>query len=879
MSKPYLIIGRNSSLVQAVQPLLKHPFELASHNDLDSIDWRHYAEVFVFSWPNGDFDSFLERLDCIPTGQIIFVSTTAVLALQRRPQWSPYPREKHRFEQHILARGGRVIRIGVTNESHSASLVGAFPFTSLMKLGETMDLIGSNTDPVINAFDINLGKAYGCRRWVSVALHQLSLALPSIGPVQMVVHGLAKALGLKHYGYTADANYFFRRKLQIGYGALGRVGPTLRSLQDLIVTSPFADEVLNAQGFSNTRLGRNTTGLSRLWHGVELLAESQPGLWRKRVPLWIDRSRPPKFLHAALHVDKLLAPEKGGAWTVLGQDKYQSDIRYWCQELVLAAGPIGNARLLQGLFPEPTTFSDHEIAMVGTAPIDNVVDTGFVRHGALLMYPGHLQSLTTNCGLRFLVEARPHTPRKHINLQKEDLAFYLDSTLAIIDKLLKNFDFKRINEAVYNKLGFALSTRNCSIFVQVLVPEAIKLAAPDTSEGTDSLQRVRLTPFQWRQIQSEISRVIPNFIPDPEVTSVDAQHILGGVSLLASPQLAKVVDSGKLSILGSPTLFELDEKHHTCRLQREIRAAFQPVLLFLPINPQSNGGHDEIVSAIEQYARPWRVHIAEDIGSARRHSAECRAIFFQKTALSNIPLALLAAIRGIPRILYLHEPLSVAQRRQKGVPWFKAVLVTLFQMIEVGFMNRLLTGNPKNKNFNGRTLKYAPLLFPPVDKPTPNWSCRKGFVLYFGRIDKEKFFEEFQKFSLQKTIIATSNLNIQNYEGPVSHISVEEKREQFQSHRFVWCVQKHSLTQSAVLIDAIKFGCCAILRHGDPICEMLHPAAYVTLPEDFNEESVISTLQEYEKTYPKGPDNTEGFSKLCGQDAFDQYWRPQLLDI
>jgi hypothetical protein len=877
MSKPFLLLGRNSSLVRAILPLLKQPFELASHADLNSIDWSRYAEVFVFSWPKRDFDQFLQQLDFIPTKQLIFISTTAVLALQRRHQWASYPREKHRFEQHILARGGRVMRIGVTTESHAERLVGAFPFTSTVKLAHSIDTIRENFDPVIHAFEIRLGKAYGWRRLASMAFQRVSLALPSIGPLQMVLQGLAKSLGLKHYGYTADANYFFRDTLQVGYGALGRYGPKLRLQHDLILTSPLADDVLNSHGFSNTRLGLSTTGLARLWHGVELLSGSQPDVWRKRVPLWIDRAAPPKRLHASLHVDRIVAPVGDGPWTVLGQFNHQSGVKFWCRRLVLAAGPINNARLLQCLVPVPTTFSDHEICMVGTVSLDDAVSAGLVRRRAFLMQPDQVRSLNTDCGLRFLVEARPHVPGKHWAQRREDTGFYLDSTAAITYKLLKGLDFNRLNEAIFNKFGCAIATKNCSIFVQVLVSDAIKLRPPESSQAISSLHRVRLTTLQWQQIQDKICHSIPNFQPDFAVSSVDAQHILGGASLMTSPQLAGALGSGILRILGSPTLYDLDERHHTCRLQREIRATSQPILLYLPEKLRASGCHDEHVTAITDYAQPWPVCIASGFGSALPQLVECRAVFFQKSALSNIPLALVAAWHRIPRILYLHEPLSVLQRRQKGVPWSKAVLVTLFQAIEVRCMNRLLTGNPANKKFNGRPLDYAPLLLPPVDKPPTDWRSRRGHVLYFGRLDREKFFDKFQDLPLDKTVIATSNLNVSNYDGPVLPVSLEEKTQHFQTHRFVWCVQKNSLTQSGVVIDAIKFGCCCILRQGDPIRDKLHSSAYVEISIDFKIDDVLFALKSYTEMYPSGPVSADNFSQLCGQHVFDQYWRPLLL--
>jgi len=877
MKKPSLLLGRNSGLVGSVSLLLKHPFELASHSDIDDINWSLYSEIFVFSWPKRDFDVFLRKINSIPVGQIIFISTTAVLSLQLRPQWADYPREKQRFENSILNRGGRIMRVGVTVEAHAKKLIGSFPFTSMEKLAHSIDTVSDNYHQIIDVFDIRTGQARGLLRSVSLILHQLSLVLPSITPLQMVTQGLSKIMGLKHYGYTADSNYFFRDTLQIGYGALGRCGPMLRVHNDLILTSPFADNVLNGQGFSNTRIGLNKIGLARFWHGVELVAGNEPGFWRKRVPLWISRSTPPKSLSASLHVSQIVTSIDGGPWQVLGHDNSQIGIRYWCRRLILAAGPISSAQLVQNLTPIPTTFSDHEIAMVGIVPTNDAINSNLVRRHAFFMYPGYSRTLTTDCGLSFLVEARPHVPSKHCHQEQGDVFFYLDSTVSITYKLLRKFDLSRINEAFFNKFGFSFFTQKCSIFVQVLAADAIKLNAPGVSYGDKRLYRERLTKMQWQSVQNTLYQKINNFYADPDIYSVDGQHILGGASLIAAPQVTQALEAGRLVILGSPTLRTLDERHHTCSLQRETRATSQPLLLYLPPKLRVSGCHDEHVTAIAAYANPWKVCIASQLVNAFRQLCECRAVFFQKTALSNLPVALLAVWLRIPRVHYLHEPLSVFERRKKGVPLFKAVMITFFQVIEIRFMTRVLTGNPDNKVFSGRKLIYAPLLLSDMDTKKSDWLPRKKNLLYFGRLDQEKYFDKFMGLPLENTVIATSNLNVKNYVGPVLPVSYEEKKKHFESHRFVWCVQKNSLTQSGVVIDAIKFGCCCILRRGDPICEKLHPSAYIEIPSDFTIEDVLFGLCNYNKMYPTGPECGDTFSQLCGQHIFDQYWRPHLI--
>jgi hypothetical protein len=877
MTIPILIIGANSKIVGAIVPLLKCKFELASHKDIEHINWSQFRYVIVFSWPKRDYDKFLQKISAIPASKLVFISTTAVLALQMRPQWSAYPVQKYRFEQHVLKRKGRVVRIGVTLDRHATQLIGSYPFTSMTNLASVIDSLEAYSEPIINAFEIRLGRAEGWCHYTSIALHRLSLALPSVFFLQIMVQGLAKFLNLKHYGYTADANFYFKDTIQIGYGALGRFGPKLKAHKDLIITSPNEDVILNENGFSKTRLGYDTIGLARFWHGVELVPGSSRGFWRKYVPLFIDRSRPKNKIHHSLHIDRVFEPDESGSWAVVGHNNRSIKISFWCKTVIMASGPINNTRLLQSIVPARACFSDHEIGMVGIVSLKNAVSAGFVRRSSCFMHPDQVRSMTTNCGLRFVVEARPHVPLKHLVANQDASSFYLDSMSKIIYKILTNLDFNRINEAIFNKFGIGLITKNCSIFVQALVANSIVLEGPQSADSAIQIHRKRLTRNQWKAIQETIIRNLTGFIPDRGVIPVDAQHIVGAASLLASTRLTELLGDGKLKIFGSPTLCELDECHHTSRWQREIRAQSQPLLLYLPVKIQGSGGHDEIVAAISEYARPWPVCISGSLGSGLFQLKDCRAVFFQKTTLSNIPMALVAACLRIPRILYLHEPLSILQRRRKGVPWPKACFVTLFQVVEVFFMTRLLTGNPANSRFCGRPLNYAPLVFPAVKTSVLDWNLRNGNVLYFGRIDNEKYFDEFQKLPFKKTVVATSNLNVRDYAGPVGSVSYEEKKEFFQSHRFVWCVQKNSLTQSAVVIDAVKFGCCCLLREGDPIRERLPRSAYVEIPSDFDFRNVVSVLDAYTDIYPSGPEVSDTFSFLCGQHAFDEHWRDLLV--
>lgn len=876
MQPCHLIIGRNSKIVKDLIPLLRQPTETISHSELHHVDMSKYQNIFIFSWPTDKYDDFLKKIFAIPARKIIFVSTTAVLSLQLRRQWSKYPQEKRRFEKIILSRGGRVMRLGVVDESHIAKHIGAFPFTRIELLANLIDNINNQGSDIIDAFEIYIGSASGWRKFISTFLHNVSLALPQILAMQIALQGMAKLLGLKHYGYTADANHFFIDRLQIGYGCLGRNGPRLRKYNDLLITSSYPDELLNERGFCNTRIGRSKTGLSKYWHGVDLKTSSHTDRWRKHVPLILSRRGPPKRVHVSLHVNSLALPNNSSPWVLIGRDELHREKRYWCRKLILAAGALQNTRLLQTIFPLPVNLSDHEIGMIGTVPLTAACGAGLATRRGLMMQAGDVRSLSTACGIKFIVEARPNVPSKHTQQKSEDLSFYLDSNLGILKKLITLGDLRRLNEAFYNKIGCAFATDTCSIFVQALVPDAIYVPTSESKSKISDLCRTRLTSSQWQAIQNKVSDCIDDFKSDAIVRSVDAQHMHGASAMLSVPAVQGLLSSEKLTILGSPSSWVLDERHHTSRLQRDIESAFHPLLIYVPNNGQKSGAHKEHALAISLYMLPRPSRIATSPIQALFGIKGCRGIFFQKSALSNIPLAVLASVLRIPRILYIHEPLSVRQRILKGVPWRKAAIVTFFQVIEVLLMSRLFTGNQRNKLFFGRSLEFAPLLMPPTFEAPTDWSSRQDEILYFGRLDRLKYFETFQRLGLPKNIIATSNLNIENFDGPIEAITSEKKRALFFNHKFVWCVQRDFLTQSGVVIDALRFGCCSIIKKGDPIGDYLDPSAYLEISGEFSDAEVVDAIDAYSKKYPDGPVISEDFSNICGKNAFNIHWGPRI---
>ena len=67
-----------------------------------------------------------------------------------------------------------------------------------------------------------------------------------------------------------------------------------------------------------------------------------------------------------------------------------------------------------------------------------------------------------------LIEVRPYNSSKLKN------NIYADTTKNIILKLFKKFDFETINEAFFNKFGFAIYTKKAFISLQILVKNAVR---------------------------------------------------------------------------------------------------------------------------------------------------------------------------------------------------------------------------------------------------------------------------------------------------------------------------------------------------------------------------------------------------------------------
>lgn len=565
-SRSMLIVGKNAKLVRAIAPQLR-PHDEISHADLAVTDWSRYDDVFVFSWNFRADRANLEFLSRIPGEKTVLVSTAAVLALDARPQWNVYPRAKRAAEEEVLRRGGKVVRVGVTSRKLLGRLLGTVPFTSLEALACVINDWDGSTPRIVDAFVLERGRVHGTARFLARAFRSLSWLLPATAAFQAPLQLCAKLLGVRHAGYTADMAMRCCGEALIGYGALGSTYDRSRPTGDrTILVSGRPNEILESNGFVHTVIGHQKIGLAALWHGVGMEpCADHPGKARKRVPLVVPRPSPPGSRTVLLHVIRIRFDDRWEHWRITGLDASGAERSIRAQRVVLAAGPIENARILM---PPASScrFSDHEIAMIGSCTSEQAAAAQGVRQiGPLLVR--RFSHVHQGPGRPFVLEFRPYV-RSKLGHGSRDARFYLTSTRGVLTRLVRDLSWSRLNEAIFNRTGIAIDTGRCSVFVQAVCRNAIHLER--RADGRDSLHRLRLTERDWGEVIASAREAVPELKACERVVSVDAQHVMGGAELLRDVELRRLISAGRIAIAGSPTDQELSAVHHTPGMQQAV---------------------------------------------------------------------------------------------------------------------------------------------------------------------------------------------------------------------------------------------------------------------------------------------------------------------
>ncbi len=544
----YLIVGINSNIVNEIKNKLKD-YDFISHKDLDKTNLAVYRKIIIFSWSKLSIEANIKIVNSIEKSKLIFISTTAVLSLNRRKQWNNYPNWKKTIESIVLNRNGKIIRIGVWDKNFKKKIYGSFPFTSKSKLVNTLNSIEKIED-ITNCFEISKGKLGKLQTIFAKFINCLCLFFPSIFIFQAPLEGIIKILGIKSYGYTNDSNFFFQESIMIGSGCLGSEYQKYKTV-DKVLVSHKKDKYLNNNGFKDTILGTQHNGLAKYWHGVHTRFNKN-GKIVKKVPLLVDRGK--IFLNKyEIHVEHI--NDVNNYFEIKGKSKENIQQSFFSKKIVLAAGPFTNSYLLKDYAKQEIYFDDHESINIGTIDLEEAIEKKFLVQKGFLILNQKLDEISSG-KYRMLMETKPYNSLK---LRKN---LYADTTRNIIFKLLKRFNFESINEAFFNKFGFGFRTKKIFISMQILVPNAIKFS-------NKTFYRKRLTKKDFEDISDVLSSKFNSFSAE-NFESFDGQHTMGGSDFFKNKKLLNLVSSKRIKILGSPTVEKLDIFHHTEVLKKEI---------------------------------------------------------------------------------------------------------------------------------------------------------------------------------------------------------------------------------------------------------------------------------------------------------------------
>ena len=218
------------------------------------------------------------------------------------------------------------------------------------------------------------------------------------------------------------------------------------------------------------------------------------------------------------------------------------------EKIILAAGPIENARILSKNAYE-WTGTDHEIYFLGQVNMSEAISNGYIYSFGPIIFRGPVLTDKDNIMLDF----RPGY--KDLSKALSSGTFFTSNSKSkILSKVLLKFDFERLNEAIFNKFGFALKTRNSSIFVQKVHRGCIKLKI--AKNKIVSYERSRFSGNKLLDAKKFIKN-FKSFVESDVTKSIDAQHII------IEDEIENIEETN-MAIIGSPTVdFKLNAFHHT----------------------------------------------------------------------------------------------------------------------------------------------------------------------------------------------------------------------------------------------------------------------------------------------------------------------------
>lgn len=502
-----------------------------------------YSMFVVFSWSHSSPEANYKIFQKLRGKRIIFISTISVLSLIVRTQWNSYPNEKNRFEKLYWSEGASIIRLGVCFDSYGSHI----PFSSTKDiLQAVISCVNDTTQRVVTPVEIRL------RNKMSIFeqfCHRLSYVFRS-RLWRMLCEIAVKVLVRKYtplYGYTADCVNMLVRPMQAGYGAVGsrNYDSDLRQ----IIIDPRPNELLEENGFRDTWIGRNIIGLSKLWHGVQIVKKGNK--YYKKVPFFIRRKTPP--------YDTIQTP-------IASTDFVQKTVTFDTDVIVrpeipyhllyLAMGPIINSIEISKNLETTICLSDHSIGSVGSIDATDLVSAGYLKRiGCFLIGRRVYRSITSD----FILDFRPLVAGEQVLNEN----FYNEQSRGIIYKIISRFSFQRLNQAFFNKFGICFWQSTMDAWIQILMNDCIAISG-------DQVQKKNY-PANISAAQNEIIEAFPKMNLTTDVSLFDAQHIMGGRNIFEKVSAKDMKRIYGIVVLGVPNELQPNAFHHTWSLIRKLK--------------------------------------------------------------------------------------------------------------------------------------------------------------------------------------------------------------------------------------------------------------------------------------------------------------------
>ena len=253
-----LIIGKNSKIVKSLGNI--ENFSYISHEQVDDCQLSKYDKIFIFSH-SPKSEEYINFLNKLPITKVIFISTTAVLANFFRKQPFLYPKTKEIYEKFILENGGKVVRLGIFDDSW-VPLGLRYPKTTTDQLISFIKQ--ENFKKVENLYDL--------KRKDGKYNKNILDKLEDIDLFYLIIASIKKLLKIYPYGYNRDSLKAFNGNWLVGNGALGNqfYKDNAKNI-DYVLVSNEENKILRDNGFQESYIGKTPNGLRDLWHSVKII--------------------------------------------------------------------------------------------------------------------------------------------------------------------------------------------------------------------------------------------------------------------------------------------------------------------------------------------------------------------------------------------------------------------------------------------------------------------------------------------------------------------------------------------------------------------------------------------------------------------------------